>query len=270
MTKLSFNNLYCYGDSYVWSSGFPNNWSNQLAKKLDANLVDCGYPGFGILQTFEKWYQNIPLYKEGDQIVIMLSHPDRTYFFKKDPGFSQVGNALSNKNKDTANEMSAMIEYYKHLHSNMHILWFTKCWQHWIDSVSAKLKIKTIVIPLFNEVLPALDYTLPNQIIFKNPIYNISRRELADDKFLEIFENKIDPRENHLCFSNHKILCDTIFQSIITGKLVEIDWIDGCVTSENLQNDKWVSSELSYEKFNNRIFFTTNIFNEVIKSLRTL
>jgi hypothetical protein len=273
-------NIFFYGDSYVFNHG-GKSWIKNLANTLNLNYIDRGYPRYGILQTFERWENDLLKFNSGDQIIIVLSHPDRTYFFPDLPeftqeinsynfNFSEVPNLITNKVKKA---IPAFRDYYAYLHDTINIIRFTSCWLHYLNQIATNLGTKIIVIPAFDEVLPAFNYNWSNLLIFKKSLYSISSSEISNEKYNKVFQHISDPRANHLCYSNHLMLHDKLIELIKTGKVKDIDtgWKNNILIKENFFNEEWIFFEFCPEKFNLETRLIGNLkFDKVIKELRDL
>ena len=130
---------------------------------------------------------------------------------------------------------------------------------------------KTIVIPAFGELLPALTDSFKNLLIFKKPLMEICQEEYSSVKYKEVFDKQYDLRSNHLCISNHSVLVDKILTAIESGSVVDstIGWHAGLINSKNILDNEWCSSEFCYSKFDEKFFYPVNIYHEIIDHLRT-
>lgn len=270
--------LFVYGDSWVYAYNEDRAWPNQLAKHLKLECVNRGYPGLGILQTFEQWQQDD--IRPGDQIVVVLTSPDRSYFFKELPWFSQLVNAtvendsrFDNVDKSTFKKIKSLknsfIDYHTNLHNPDHMVWFIKCWLFWLDAQSKELGTRTIVIPAFSECLPALNHQWSNLIVMPSPLGPVSLNEVNSAKYNETFFGSLDPRANHITFSNHEILLKKIINAMETGLFLDSDkgWVEKLVTKENLYSPEWCYKNFSSAKFDDKNFFSYNKLNDIIQKL---
>jgi hypothetical protein len=273
------NKLYVFGCSYAWTTYEPRSWPYRLAKHFNLTLENKGFPGFGILQTFESWKLLEKDMKPGDMNVVCLSHPDRTYFFADAPFYSQLGHAESSQiildnledriSKKIKKVKSTYIDYYLHLHRQEHYLWLVECWLRWLDTKSKELGTKTIVIPAFVELLPVLNGDFKNLLILKKPLMEISQGEYGDVRCKEIFDGKYDLRSNHLCISNHNVLLSKILDGIKLGYISDSmsDWHTGLINPENFLIPDWHSTEFCYTKFDDKFFYPDNIYNNIVKEI---
>jgi hypothetical protein len=270
--------LFVYGDSWVYAYNEDRAWTNQLAKSLNLTCVVRGFPGLGILQTFELWQHDT--IQPGDQIVIVLTSPDRSYFFKELPWFSQLVNATVKNdyrfdNVDPAvsqkikNVKNTFIDYHVSLHNPEHIIWFIKCWMFWLDNQSKELGTQTIIIPAFNECLTALDQQWDNLLIMPTALGPVSLNEVNSEKYQETFFGSLDPRANHLTFSNHVILVEKIINALSNKKFLNSDlgWVSKNIIKENLILKDWCYDNFSLAKFDDKNFFNYNKLDEVIQQL---
>ena len=269
-----------YGCSFAWTTHEPKSWPYQIAKHFNLTLENKGFPGYGILQTFESWKLLEKDMKPGDMNIVCLSHPDRSYFFPEAPFYSQLGHAsspmiLDNVDVDVSKKIkkltSVYTDYHLHLHRQDHLLWLVECWLRWLDAKSEMLCTKTIVIPAFGELLPALTDRFNNLLIFKKSLMEICQEEYADAKYKEVFDRQYDLRSNHLCISNHNVLVDKILTAIESGNVAEstTGWHTGLINSKNILDDEWCSAEFCHSKFDEKFFYPVNIYHEIIDHLRT-
>jgi len=272
------NNLYVYGCSFAWSPDDDNAWPRKLAKHYNLELVNKGFPGYGILQTFEAWKLLEKDMKPGDMNIVCLSSPDRTYFFPEAPFFSQLAHAdapniLDQLTDNVATKIkkskSSYVNYYVDLHQPQHFLWLVECWLRWLDVKSKDLGVKTIVIPAFPELLPALEGNFENLLIFKKSLMDISEEEYGDPKYGRVFNGPYDLRANHLCISNHNVLVAKVIESLELGYVKEstVDWHSGLIKSKNILDENWRKKEFSYAKFDEKFFYEKNIYDTIVDHL---
>jgi hypothetical protein len=272
------NKLYVFGCSFAWSPDDHRVWPRQIAKHFDLELVNTGFPGQGILQHFKNWKDLEKDMKSGDLCIVVLSSLDRTFFFPEVPYFSQyvhaeAPNILDNLDSHTADKIKtaipAYIDYYKYLHNSNHNLWFVECWLRWLDAKARTLGTKTVIIPAFNEIIPALQDNFDNLLIFKKALTDISQEEYHEKKFEKVFNGSFDLRANHLCFKNHNVLVSKIIGGVSLGILenTENGWSRSIIRDRNIADKEWVDSQLCFKKFDEKFFYNENIFNEIVEHL---
>lgn len=272
------NKLYVFGCSFAWTPEDTRTWSSQIAKHFNLELVNTGFPGQGILQHFKNWQDLEKDMKPGDMNIISLSSTDRTYFFPQAPYFSQFAHAeapniLDNLDSENTNKIKeaipAYIDYFKYLHNPDHYLWFVKCWLRWLDAKSKMIGTKTIVIPAFDELLPALQDNFENLLIFQKTLTDISQSEYADEKFEKVFNGPYDLRANHLCFSNHSVLAKKVIESINIGYVKDSfsGWHSKLINDENILQQDWCNTNFHRGKFDEKFFYGENIYDKIMDHL---
>jgi hypothetical protein len=272
------NNLYIFGCSFAWSPDDSRVWPRQLAKHFNLELVNTGFPGQGILQHFKNWKDLEKDMKPGDMSIVVLSSPDRTYFFPDAPYFSQFAHAeapniLDNTDDITANKIkkskSAYIDYFTYLHNEDHFLWFLECWLRWLDVKSKELGTKTIIIPAFDELFPALQGNFDNLLIFKKALMEVCQEEYANKKFKKVFNGAMDLRANHLCFDNHNVLISKIIDGVNSGILEDTEngWSKHIICDSNISDKDWIDEQLCFKKFDEKFFYKENMFNKIVDHL---
>jgi len=270
------NKLYIFGSSYAWYHNDDRTWPFQLAKGLDVEMANLGYPGHGVLQMFYYWQSVQAQMQPGDWNLIHWPRPDRSFFFKDMPNFSQESHGDSDKvlervDKEVAEKIvglrSKFSDYHKFLHVPDHQDWFMQCWIRWLDSKAKQLGTKTIIISENNDFLRLIDQDeLENLLVLEKSILEISENESADEKIQKVFNSGFDPRANHLCISNHRVLTNKILEAVKIGKFENPNegWMQQAVTRELLLDNEWCYNEFCYEKFSVPDFFEKNCFEEVL------
>lgn len=272
------NKLYVYGCSFSWTPNDIRTWPYQIANHFDLELVNTGFPGQGILQHFKNWKDREKDMELGDMNIVVLSSPDRTFFFPEVPFFSQlvhaeaphildkVDDSISSKIKKAKD---AYINYYAHLHNPEHFLWLVECWLRWLDTKSKELGTKTIVISAFDENLSALNDNFENLLIFKKSLTDISQSEYAHSKFEKVFNGAYDLRANHLCLANHNVLTQKVIESVDLGYVNDSfsDWHTQIINDENILNSEWRDDNFCKAKFDEKFFYDINIYDKIIEHL---
>lgn len=268
------NKLWIFGDSYAFDHDDERQWFKLVASDLNLKIINNAEPGIGNLQIFERWVECVDEMKKGDQVAIVLTSLERSYFFKELPTLSQHANAhelenISEYNKKYFKEhQEIFVNYHRLLHNPEHIGWLLRCWLFWLDKKAEELETKIMIIPAFDELYEFLKDKFLNLIIVPNSLFSV---EKFDKKYEDVFYNRIDPRANHLCFSNHIILAKFLVENIRKEKdFYSLEWNHNIINKKNLLDDQWISAEFCYNKFNYKKIFEKNNFDVIIDKLKKL
>lgn len=192
------NKLYVYGDSFAMSYNDKRDWTELVADKLNLDIVNEAQAGLGNIQLFERWLKHFDSYKENDIIVIVLTSPQRSYFWKNAPMISQGENLLDenthtkyyleqtlpkNQLKEIYKHKNLLFDYHLFLHNSDNINYFVLSWLHWLDSFSKERGVKVCVLTAFNDMLNVMNYGYKNLLLYKYPLLSIETVEKNIKKY---------------------------------------------------------------------------------------
>lgn len=227
--------LWCFGDSFVHDPCQPWGWTNLVGAHLNCEPRNFGYAGTSLEYTYCKFDQSQMQFSSGDHVIIALTGIWRRYFIYDNPQLSQAWN-ISEANKGfrfNSIQGKAVGLYFKYIDNqeafNVGIINFL----YRVQQVAQSLDLKVVVLDCF----PEMDQiTYRYRSLLKNIHYargnlhqHVSILECVDRQLdLDITGGKKyfkgDPRANHMCRSNHKILADKIINHFETGKTIDVSF----------------------------------------------
>ncbi len=241
--------MWIVGDSFSHINNediCENAWHLIVPKTLDLDLHNYSQGG-----TAQDWaWRNLRDWQfeitPADQLIIVLTHPSRFWFFEDHPtvsnhnivDFDQVIN-----DKDRALAAKHFIQYIQRPELDIQA---TDHRMGWLSNMVYKYNWKKpIIIKAFEQTIYTDLY--PNLIFAKGNLYDVSRGE--DTETIE--HRYCDIRYNHLCLSNHKILADKLVDTIVNGSLLDLTtgFLEKIYSKDLLEDNNLVTSELSAKQF---------------------
>jgi hypothetical protein len=246
--------LWIFGDSYCHSVGQHDQlWSSQLSRLLGLELKNLGLVGSS--QDYAYWmitqyFQEITV---NDQIIIVLTSPDRKWFFEKNPDITNpfMFDLDRHVGKDRA---KAMTLYYQHLHNAKLDTFYSAARLCFIEHYSKLYNWKKpLVIFGFNQSnFFQKDF---ENLLFANGnlLDNISNIEFNDTTFDKLFCGR-DPRYNHMSLRNHNVLSKKIYNALTNSEILDLTqgFHSNILDQTTLTNDDFTTNELDpteYKKF---------------------
>jgi hypothetical protein len=242
--------LYIVGDSFASNEDtqfIDNSWVTLLGNKLGVEEI-CNRGMMGSSQDFafyslQDWEEIIT---PDDYIVVALTHAARFWFFEDYPAITKPDHLEHFKNKIGPYRHSAASLYLQYiqrpeldsLHIENRIAWlsYTAEFRGW--------KKPLVINAIANQGDPLrFEYNLN---FSKGDLTTVSFAEVRPgatyEEYIKIIE-RVDPRYNHLCLSNHAILADKIYNTLVND--IELDLTTGF--KENiLSTDK--INDLEFQK----------------------
>ena len=189
--------LVLFGDSFA--TQWPNDyaWTNQLAKKFDAEQVNYAMGGSSIeysLFQFSNYMKKN--HRETDKIVFILSHPSRSPIVH--PEYDPRSSA--DRSKKNANKQWLQL----HLHLARYIDYDTSCYKYFIAAcVLNGIKNDALLICAFD-----------------NCKEKSTRENLIISEICLFDHSETHPKEtvNHFFEPNHNAMAECAYQSFINKK----------------------------------------------------
>lgn len=254
--------LYIVGDSF--SSAEPKGrdqektWWFQLAQKLQCK----GFTNWSMIGSSQEyaWYMlqlQLDQITSDDYLLIVATHPSRRWWVIDDPTLGKV----------------EFLQDADHIDPN--ITKAAELWQRYVqtpqlDSIavlhrlgwlSAIVESKGLRKPL---VIFGFDQLVPGYDEFKNIKYskgslteNVGTPEVpgghTNDAYNKLIQG-VDPRYNHMCLRNHKIMLDKTFKAFTTDQDLDLTtgFELGILTAESINDNKFIEKELDLEKIQHR------------------
>lgn len=250
--------LWIVGDSFSHINQediCEDTWHLILPKTLNFDLHNYSQGGTAqdwAWRNLRDWQFEI---KPEDQLIVVLTHPSRFWFFEDRPDVSNhniIDFDYVINDKERALAAKYFIQYIQRPELDIQAL------DHkmgWLSNLVYKNNWKKpLIIKAFEQSIYTDLY--PNLIFSNGSLYDVSVAE--GNRTVE--NRHTDTRYNHLCLSNHKILAEKITNTITTG--CELDLTTGfrqnIYTKELLENPK--QTELSPAQL--QIYNTSKPINE--------
>ena len=197
-----------------------DNWVNLVSKKLTGSNFCTNDSMAGCANEFiySNFKQQLPLMKQGDYVIVVLTSSDRRWLIEQHPDYANWAQSSFEVVEGglTKNQCKAIQQYAKYLYCEPSagaiydaILWATI---HAAQEL-AELGVKLLILPGFAEI-PGVVGTLNYA----------SSREFDSENTLKKYYNKTsDNRWNHFSEVNHQILADKVCDFFTDYKPVNLD-----------------------------------------------
>ena len=229
------NNLFVYGDSFASPSAITKEtWVNILADSLNYQVVNNAVLGSSTEYSFFKFVKDAQndIFKEEDIIIFVISSPGRLYFNYQLFDDPSTGSRFLGPIRKT--DLSNL--WYKQNKDN--IKWYVRNTNQELNQINHESYIE--VLKSFARKNPKLTFFVmhnpeplnlfkldqcpPNFFMPDICLVEISNREIIDQTNRDFSSwtryTDIDCRLNHLTNPNHKILANSI-KNTITKKTID-------------------------------------------------
>lgn len=220
-------------------------WPVILAKNLQFDLYNQSCVGTSqdwAFRIIRDWQFNI---SPEDQLIVVLTHPSRFWFFEDRPDLSNRNIVDFDKainNQDRANAARYFIQYIQRpeldIQQTDHRL-------GWLSNLVYKNNWrKPIIILGFAQTI--YENLYPNLIFSYGNLFAINKAEELGD----IKNKDWDARYNHLCLSNHSILAKKIEDTIKNQNNLDLTsgFKEKIYSNELINNDSLALCELSIKQ----------------------
>lgn len=251
---MSKPTLWVIGDSFSQPRkefDSPLIWTELAADRLGCELVNESF--YGVSQDYcwlylQIWIHEGRIHPE-DYVVVVLTHPNRYWFIEKQPDLSNVHNTVDLDEYITREQQAAILGYVQHIQrpdldsiqmiSRLGWLAYSRV----ANNLRRPLVLKAFDFELFHSV----DYRDIN--IAQGNLYDVQNREFVDptDQTTTDYFLGADPRYNHMCLDNHRILADKVVESLT--KDCQLDLTQG-FCEEILPPGKLDDLEFCHREFN--------------------
>lgn len=252
--------LYVVGDSFAvltpWYKSSWSTWQLLLAEKLGYDLECLARPGI------DQDYQMRDLRKIGkltkdDRVILVLTSPQRFWYFKDQPHFSNIVYGTYAEELVPEKEKLMAIKLF------FNYIWredlFLSLQQSRLGELSWLAQsngwFKPLIIPAFANYIEGDYYNLN---IVKGSLYeDIQSKEYslringADALMNDEWAN-YDCRFNHLCRSNHEKLVEVLLDPLMNGTeldLSAVDFYEDIITAETACSQEFANDQLNVEVF---------------------
>lgn len=255
---MKHKNIWLFGDSYagdvVQDLDIPL-YYNVLKKHYLAELHNHGRPGSSLQYMYDKFNYIRCNFEKNDIVIICLTEVFRQYFFENRPQISMAQEwALSLCDEP---ERNAIHSFFKILHNGNNDFVNLLNFMYNLEDISTRLDLRTIVLTMCNsshlygdeKSLIFSDITYSSVTMATGFLNSISRSETSDSKISDLLYRRTmypDPRPNHLCISNHKILAQKIIDNIDDGCPIDLTtgFLTDLLTVDSLNDENFRNTEL--------------------------
>jgi len=247
--------LWVTGDSFSFSEPNDDNprvWFYKVSSDLGMDMKN--YSIFGSSQdwSWEGINRLRTTVTPEDQLLIVMTHPSRYWFFQDNPGATNIH--IADIDRVIEPEQLKAAEYYiRHIQRVQ------------LDSLQLEHRLgwlnhlvthhgwrKPLILLAFEQYIE--DKSLyPGLIFAKGCLNDIADGEPSGPKTFEyrsgLFKGR-DPRYNHMCLSNHDILSDKIKRFFETGEEIDLStgFVQDLITKEKIEDSEFAKQELSVNR----------------------
>lgn len=254
--------LFVVGDSFSAPGGSfvpqgfdsPNTWIEQVADRMNLELVNDSLIGCALdyqwLQIHKWLDQDL---NPTDRIIVVLTDPWRYWYFNDLPEASNTS-IVDLKDFISPEKIDAVEKFILHIQRIDLIAMACIHRLAWLDrTVQERGLAKPLVIKAFDQTNGEAEF-YKNYVIAKGNLHhNIQRKEYIGYKSKDKNYNfsgellkGIDPRYNHMCLRNHKVLADKVvdfFQNDIQVDL-ETGFHEEIIDKEVFNDNSFWNNEL--------------------------
>lgn len=243
--------VWIVGDSFSYIDREDichDTWHLLVPKLLDYDLLNDSLVGSSQDWAWRKirdWQFEI---KPQDQLIVVLTHPSRFWFFEDMPDTSNHNTVDFDEIVNDKEKTLAAKYFIKHIQRPELDIQMTDHRMGWLSNLVYKNGWKK---PIIIQAFPQTLYTdlYPNLIFSNGNLFAINKKEEVGD----IKDKNWDTRYNHMCLTNHAILAEKIVKTIVSN--AELDLITGfkekIYSQELITNQENAKTELSIKQVEN-------------------
>lgn len=263
MDQDNFTRLWIFGDS--WSALSPQTdpervWTRQLSHRLsnsinhpvqlrNHSLIGCSQDWITL-----QFLENAHLMKENDYVIVILTSPQRYWFFKDKPDLTNW-NIIDFDQWITADQAKAVEYYIKHIQRDEidHLHTVNRLANIAYECAARGLR-RPLIIKGFAQNLGSAehypDLNIARGFLTKVQGEEYSHRDLLSDRYnkgLTNWFNGFDCRYNHLCLTNHDILVDKLLSALVNDQKLDLeqDFKTDLIGEHWYENPELCSNELN-------------------------
>lgn len=203
--------------------------------------------------TLSRWQQDIA---PEDYLVIALTHPGRRWYVEPKPCLGKPEFVASSYPDQPLAQAAQLFQEYLQrpnldwLHQEMQLGWLC-------DQVARRGWRRPCMLQGFNIPLPYIDNWTAINISQGCLTESVSNQEVAINCNWRQYNNfmaGLDPRFNHLCLSNHRIMADKIIESLQTDTAVDLtNGFKLGILTEGINDDGFIARELDPVAYKRRL-----------------
>ena len=218
------SNLYIFGDSYAASK--DNNekcWPNLLANLLDSNLINHSISGASQDWMWLQMQKVVRDITQDDSIVVVLTNPARFWFIEDQPSITKIRpRDFPDIPREYQDDIRSFMMYIQR--PILDTIWLENRLGWLAYNAHLRKWRKPIVLLAFEQDFSIAksynDIVISNGNLFEN-VSVIENNDITNniENYLNTIGN-VDPRYNHMCLSNHPILANKLYDTIINNKVL--------------------------------------------------
>jgi hypothetical protein len=249
--EVGYTNFDTSGPTPDYQYGADVYWPKKLADLLGVEELVNG-SSIGTSQDFawsflHRWIDEIT---PDDYLVVILTEASRFWFLQQFPQSSRYDIAKQFPHLHGHSEVEAINQFTRHIQRPAIDLMNVENRLAWLAYQTFKNKWRKPIVVYAME--QGLDFPrpYPDLLFSTGRLEKISMDEAGETTSRKEYNDILqfmDPRYNHLCLSNHQILADKIYQSLVDG--AELDLTTGFVkdilSMESVEDPEFQQQELS-------------------------
>jgi hypothetical protein len=265
--------LWVTGDSYSHINPDEINdkmWSIELSEKLKFRCYNMSMWGISQDWEFKKVLEFKENVKPDDQIVLVLTHPSRYWFFDEFPYATNI-HTYDFEEVVGSEKADAVAKFVKHIQrldlDTQHLGYRLG----WLNNLALIRNWRPPIILLgFSQFIPNLE-NYPNLVFsIGNLTDNVSNEEISKE-FNGTQLSASDPRHNHMCLQNHAILADKLFDTITNSNPLDLTFgfNKNIITDTSFASNDFINQEFSKVNYNKmkEIVPVTGLVNSFYKKI---
>jgi hypothetical protein len=256
--------LWIIGDSFSQprkNFDTPLIWTEQVAALLSldlgVNVELVNESNYGVSQDYCWFYLQVWLsehrIKPQDYVIVVLTHPNRYWYIDQHPDLSNGHHILDLEDHITEDQSRAIELYMKEIQRPRLDTIQQMSRMGWLAYARVNHKLRRpLVIRAFEfDLYEAGGY--PDLNISKGNLSSVQNAEFQgnQEQATSRYFQGTDPRYNHLCLSNHKILAGKVADALKNDR--ELDLTEGFI-SDIFQDGTMDDSEFCARELNPELY----------------
>ena len=248
--EIGYTNIDTAGPTPDYQFGEDVYWPKQLADQLGVDKLVNG-SSIGTSQDFawsflHRWLDEIT---PDDYLIVILTEASRFWFLQQWPQSSRYDIAQQFTHLHGRAEVEAINLFTRHIQRPVIDLMKVENRLAWLAYQTYKNNWRKPIVVYAME--QGLDFVrpYPDLKFSKGNLSQVSIEEAGpiSQKEYNAILNLMDPRYNHLCMSNHKILVDKLYQCIVNDRELDLTsgFIQNILTHQSVADPEFQQRELS-------------------------
>ena len=251
--------IYMVGDSFSAAPKVGDEykpWFLQVADLLQTNVENHSLIGVSQDWCWWKLAQEIPKLTSDDQILIVLTHPGRFWFFDDKPQMTNP-NIVNIDKELKPHQMEAVKNFMLHIQRPPLDIQLLSHRLGWLEAQCRVHKLKPVQVLCAFPLYIQTPYDMSEHINWTKYEYvKISKGDLLNCVESPEMKSGVDEydlwkgydcRYNHMIKSNHKILAEAVAKAIQSGEpidLVSPEFVKGVLDQSVFDDQDFIQKEL--------------------------